>query len=117
MLRIFEVIFNYYIVKKGNPQMLRNKIQGLIKFTKRSNPIMCHTERAGFATDTSSTTTSFHNSFPTKPNINIASKKASKNATKSTYALRRSLESEEAVKPSTAALHTVAKPILKHMCI
>ena len=73
---------------------------------------MCHTERAGFTHVKSSTTTSFHNSFPTNPRIIIAMIKASKNDIKSTYALRRSLESDEPANPSTAALHAFPNPIL-----
>lgn len=75
------------------------------------NPIICHTERAGFANENKSTTTSFHNILPINPKITIANKKATKNEIKLTYALRFSLESEEETKPSTAALTTVDKPI------
>ena len=73
---------------------------------------MCHTERAGFTHVKSSTTTSFHKSFPTNPRIIIAMIKASKNDMKSTYALRRSLESDVPVNPSKAALHAFPNPIL-----
>ena len=85
---------------------------GLIKDTKIINPIICHTLRAGFATLNSSTTTEFHKSFPTNPRITIAIKKDNKKARKSTYALRRSLESEAPANPSIAALHAELNPIL-----
>jgi hypothetical protein len=76
------------------------------------NPIICHTERAGFANEKRSTTTSFHNNFPTNPKIIIAKKNASKYEIKSTYAARFSLDPELDVKPSIAALHADDKLIL-----
>lgn len=68
------------------------------------NPMICQKLVAGLAKENNCVTTPFHNNFPTKARMTVATTKESNTATVSAYTSRFTLGAVSA-KPSTAARH------------
>ena len=87
-------------------------VYGRSSIMKTIRPMICQKLFAGFATDTSSTTTEFQRSLPTKPRITNARRNAKRIERNSTYASRFLSESLPFVIDSIAAPQSSRNAIL-----